>query len=172
MSIAAALIMLLQANTADLDAGRPLEAGRWVVRTSSERGTDLGGISASLMSDDGNYRLVVRCDFSYQNNISIQFMRLGTSVPQTATPVSLTYGLENRELAVEWESVQAGTFARDGDNDPSATQAARFLQGYIGELRVEARDQSGRSIKVLFTGAAGHPAIGRTIDACALPAGG
>jgi hypothetical protein len=167
MSFAAAVIILMQANTAAVDPAQKLEPGRWVSRTSSERGTGLGGISATLQSNDRQYRLVVRCDFSYEFNLSIQFLRHSSSIPATALPVSLTREPGKAEIILEWEQTPAGVFARDGANDSMAMRAAEFLLGYYGDLHVEARDQADRSLSVVFDSAAGHQAISRTIEQCA-----
>jgi hypothetical protein len=167
MSLVAAIIVMMQANTAIPDAAQRLEPGRWVLRTSAERGTGLGGLSASLQSNDRLYRLVVRCDFSYGSNISIQFMRDTTQIEPTALPVTLTRNPDDAVIPLVWEATPAGVFARDGDIGPSATPAADFLVSYHGELQVAGRDQSGRSIKAVFDAGAGHQAIARTIQQCA-----
>lgn len=167
MSLSLAIAFLMQANTAVVDPAQRLEPGRWVLRTSTERGTGLGGISATLQSNDRQYRLVVRCDFSYEFNLSIQFLRHNSSIPATALPVSLMSEPGKTEIMLEWEQTPAGVFARDGGNDTAALQAADFLLGYYGELHIEARDQSDRSLNVVFDSAAGHHAIGRAIEQCA-----
>lgn len=160
------LVLLMQANTARDITGTPLEAGKWILRESVERGTGFGGVSASLLSNDGRYRLTVRCDFSYQSDISIQFLRAHLGDAPTAVPARLTR-LDNGEaIPLVWEQTYAGIFARDGDQDTDATAAAALLQDYSGALRMDARDQSGRKLRVLFDASAGHSAIRRATAAC------
>ena len=167
MSLSLAIAFLMQANTAIPDATVRLEPGRWVLRTSTERGTGLGGVSAALQSNDRQYRLVVRCDFSYAGDISIQFMRDTSQIEPTALPVRLTRSPHDTVIPLVWEETPAGVFARDGDVGPSATPSADFLVSYHGELQVSGQDQSGRSIKAVFDAVAGHQAIARTIQQCA-----
>lgn len=167
MSITAALIMLLQANTADVTNDLPAVAGRWVLRNSIERGTGFGGVSATLLSNDSNYRLIVRCDFAYERNISIQFMRANPLVDVPASPVRLRREDNREAIPLDWERVAAGVFARDSVDRKSATEAAGVLQNYVGTLRVDARDTPGRWIEATFDGLSGHNAIARAIEACA-----
>lgn len=166
MSPLLSALLILQYNTAQPVTETPLEAGKWVYRETAERGTGFGGHSATLLSDDGRYRLVVRCDFSYQSDISIQFLRAFRSEAITAVPVKLTRMDSDETIALVWEQAASGTFARDGMTDVEATQAAATLQDYNGELKVEARDTAGRRLKVTFTALAGHDAIRRTTTAC------
>jgi hypothetical protein len=166
MSLFAALIVLMQANTAIPDPSQRLEPGRWILRTTIERATGLGGVSASLQSNDRQYRLVVRCDFAYASNISIQFMRDVGNIPATALPAIVLTEPGKVELDLEWEETPAGVFARDSDFAPTATAAAAFLQGYHGELHVNAHDKEGRAIRADFDALAGHAAIGQILDRC------
>lgn len=166
MSFAVAVVALMQANTAIPDPAQRLEPGRWIMRTTVERGTGRGGVSASLKSNDLQYRLVVRCDYSYAGNISIQFMREVANIPVTALPVRLMREPDKLEITLEWEETAAGVFARDGDFDPSASVAAGFLLNYHGELHVTARNQADQAISAVFDAAAGHAAIRQVIDRC------
>jgi hypothetical protein len=166
MILAAILPLLLQANTAVPTRNVPLEAGRWVLRETAERATGQGGVSATLLSNDGLYRLVVRCDYSYQSDISIQFVRARKRDPVTMLPVSLVRADSGQALALVWEQTPAGVFARDGQADADATVAAAQLQDYVGRLRVEARDRRGRRITAQFDSTAGHGAIRRATSAC------
>lgn len=167
MTFAAALLpLLLQYNTAVPLADVPLEAGRWVLRETAERGTGRGGVSASLLSNDGRFRLVVRCDFSYASDISIQFLPVQPGTWRAILPVRLTRLDRDEVLSLEWEDAAPGVFARDGQVDAEATIAAATLQGYVGALRVDARDVAGRRITALFDASEGHGAVRRTTSAC------
>lgn len=163
---AVAPLLFLQYNTASPTQEVPLQQGKWVLRETVERGTGFGGISASLLSDDGAWRLVVRCDFSYESDISIQFLRAQTGNSITALPVTLTRMDRSEEIPLIWEATYAGVFARDGMTDSDATLAAATLQDYVGPLRIEARDRAGRRIRATFDAAEGHAAIRRATTRC------
>lgn len=166
MFFTAALLLLMQANTAQSITDTPLEAGKWILRETIERETGFGGISASLLSNDGDYRLVVRCDFAYQSDISIQFLRANRGDLPTALPASLIRLDLKEKVPLVWEQTYAGVFARDGVEDTEATAAAAMLQDYSGALRVDARDRSGRKLRAIFDASAGHSAIRRATSAC------
>lgn len=163
---AALMPLLLQANTAAPITDTPLEAGKWILRETIERETGFGGVSASLLSNDGDYRLVVRCDFSYQSDISIQFLRANRQEQPTALPASLTRLDIDEGVSLVWEQTYAGIFSWDGEEDTEATSAAAMLQDYTGGLRMDARDRSGRKVRALFDAAAGQSAIRRATSAC------
>lgn len=165
MLVAAALLLFAQYNTARPVQPAPLEAGRWVLRESLERGTGLGGVSATLVSNDGQYRLVVRCDFGHQSDISLQFLRNLPGYGPTALPMHLWLG-KGEDLPLVWEQTPFGVFARDGADTSEATGAAGALLGYTGPISAQARDARGRRIEAEFDAASGHAAIRRAISAC------
>ncbi|MEO0062704.1 MAG: hypothetical protein RLZZ08_1264 [Pseudomonadota bacterium] len=158
--------LLLQATTATPVDETPLEAGHWILRESRERGTGYGGVSASLLSNDGAYRLVVRCDFSYGRDISIQFLRARRGDLITALPAALYRQGSNTAVPLVWEQTPAGVFARDGEDDSEASTAAIALQDYVGGLRVDAMDAANHPIRALFDASAGQGAVRLATSAC------
>lgn len=165
MLAAAALLLFAQYNTARPAEPAPLEAGRWVLRESFERGTGLGGVSATLVSNDGEYRLIIRCDYGHESDISLQFLRNQRVAGPTALPMELTLQ-DGAEVPLEWEQTPFGIFARDGEDTSEATRAAGILQGYTGPITAQARDARGRRIRAQFDASSGHAAIRRAISAC------
>jgi len=162
-----ASLLILQANTAAPIFDTPLEPGRWVIRKTEERGTGLGGISASLASNDERYRLVVRCDYSYASSISQQFIPIKTDTPRPVTGTRLLRIGEGR-VPVEWEAAGPGVFARDGDpeEDNSASLAALDLQHRPGQFRVTSKSPSGATIRAEFDSRDGRDAIRQVRSAC------
>lgn len=165
MLAVAALLLFAQYNTARPVEPAPLEAGRWVLRESFERGTGLGGVSATLVSNDGEYRLVVRCDYGHQSDISLQFLRNQRGSGPTALPMQLLLQGGER-VPLVWEQTPFGVFARDGVDSSEATRAAGTLLGYSGPITAQASDARGRRIRAQFDASAGHAAIRRAISAC------
>lgn len=167
LALASAALLLMQYNTAQNITDTPLQPGQWVLRESVERGTGAGGISASLLSNDRQYRLTVRCDYSYQSDLSIQFLPATVDMPRTANPASLTLVESGRVVPLVWEQVAAGVFARDGeDGDTSASDAAILLESYYGAIRVNARNTTGRAVTASFAAHANHDAISAVIEEC------
>lgn len=165
MLAAAALLLFAQYNTARPAEPAPLEAGRWVLRESSELGTGLGGVSATLVSNDGEYRLVIRCDYGHDSDISLQFLRNQRGSGPTALPMQLMLQ-DGEDVPLDWEQTPFGIFARDGADSNEATHAAARLQTYTGPISAQAHDARGRRIRAQFDAGSGQLSISRTISAC------
>lgn len=160
--------LILQATTAVPIVATPLEAGRWVVRDTRERATGRGGISATLLSDMGDYRLVVRCDFAYAKDISLQVLPVVAEVPPPVRPAALSWDGPSPPFNLVWEEADPGVFARNGEADMDATEATVELEREAGVLHFIGEAVDGSVISATFRSERGRAEIGRVRAACDL----
>jgi hypothetical protein len=165
-----AVLLAMQAVAVD---SPPLEAGRWILRRTVERGTGAPGLSAALRADDGSAQLLVRCDIGYRRTLSIQFLPgphrgISLAVPVTLNRVTST---ETSIVPLIWEPGPNGAFARDGEEDGSASDAAADLIRHPGRLSVISADRGGNRIETSFQNRQGREVIGQIIAACPWQAG-
>ncbi|OYW44072.1 MAG: hypothetical protein B7Z08_12265 [Sphingomonadales bacterium 32-68-7] len=160
--------LILQASTAAPIDATPLEAGRWVVRETRESRTGRGGISATLLADTGDYRLVVRCDFSYRKDISLQLLPATVKDPRPVRPAALSWDGPSPPFNLVWEEAGPGVFARNGQDDRDATAAALELEQAPGVLHFIGEASDGSAIGATFRSERGRAEIGRVRAACDL----
>ena len=154
--------------------GPPPEAGRWVFRESRAPSYNNAlGISATLLAEDGHSRLAIRCDLDFERTVSVQFL------PSTGVGLSLSAPVRLDQLATPgaavpfqliWEPDPRGAYARDGETDALATQAAQQIGGAPSRLRVTFANRDGAPSEALFASERGLDAIKRVLDTCPWPA--
>lgn len=160
--------LILQATVAAPIDAIPLEMGRWVVRETRERGTGRGGISATLLDESGDYRLVVRCDPYRVGGISLQFLPETSEVPTPVRPAALSWEGPSPPFNLVWEEAGPGVFARNGEDDMDATEAAAEIERAPGTLHFIGEASDGSAIDAIFRNDRGRSGIGRVRAACGL----
>lgn len=151
--------------------GPPPEARRWVFRESSGSAAynHAQGISATLLAENRNSLLVVRCDLSFGRTLSIQFLPLTTTGLSPAVPIRLERLSPPFTFGLIWEHNPRGAFARDGADDGLATEAAQQIAYEPSRLRVTFADREGAASQALFVSEEGLDALERVLDTCPWP---
>ncbi|HEX2763740.1 MAG TPA: hypothetical protein VHM92_07860 [Allosphingosinicella sp.] len=162
----ATLLLAVQSTLAAPVDAAPLQPGRWVYRQTHELGTGARAVSASLMSEDRVSRLVVRCDFSYQRDVSIQFLSTTPGSLMVTRPARLAWE-SAKPFPLRWEQGPIGIFARNGKKKLTATETATALAATPGSLRMESSNVGKKQVSARFENREGRGELGRVLKACA-----
>jgi hypothetical protein len=168
----AALLLAFQSTLAAPVDPAPLQPGRWVYRETRELGTGARAVSASLMSEDRVSRLVVRCDFSYQRDISIQFLATTPGSLIVTRPARLGWASASKPFPLRWEQGPIGIFARNGKKKLTATSAVAAFSTTPGTLRMQSSNVGKKQVLARFENREGRAELGRVLKACAPAATG
>lgn len=167
----AALLALQSTLAAPVDPA-PLVAGRWVFRETREFGTGARAVSATLLARDGTSRLVVRCDLSYQRDISIQFLSTKPGNPVVTPPAKLGWAGAAKAFPLRWEQGPIGIFARNGRKKQPATAVVEAMRGSPGLLAMRSSNRVKGAVAVEFDNREDRDQLRRVLAACAPPGSG
>ncbi|WP_242137777.1 hypothetical protein [Sphingomonas sp. TREG-RG-20F-R18-01] len=145
------LALLLQAATST-----PVP---WAVTTKVNGAST--ATSASVWSQDGAARLVVRCDAANEKIVSIQFIPRGGFPAAQPRPVSMNID-DNGWLGSNWQFPGSGAFT--SQDAIVTTLAAQIAHGKAIKVRVINPDNT--PVDVTFTGPATDAPVKRVLSAC------
>lgn len=158
VAAAAAVIACIGVPSAAIgQTSKPQDA--WTYRETS------GGSAASLTSQDGRSRLVVRCDRQDVPVLSIQYIPSKGLGYSAATPKLAIDGSPFNRFSLAWENAPQGAyFADNGNFDFSGTAFAAYLSA-VDNVRVtiEAKGASGAPVVQSFVSPGDKDAVIRRV---------
>ena len=133
----------------------------WTPRMKTDPATGLSSGSVSANSNEGNGRLVVRCDRKVDNVVSIQFIpKLGFTA-STPRPVSIQVD-GAAPLGANWDFPGTGAFVAD---DTIVTTLSTAI-AHGKQIKVHAIDPLNSVVDATFPGPASEAPIKQVIEAC------
>jgi hypothetical protein len=154
------LFLLLQAASAQPAASAAPAAIPWAVKSKTEA-TGTTSVSASTPSRAGNARLVVRCDHTGDNVVSIQFIPTPAFAKASPRPVSIQAD-GGATLGTNWEFPGNGAFtAQDAVVTTLSVAIATAKQ-----IKVRAMDPANQPVDAIFDGPPSDAPVRQVLQAC------
>ena len=117
--------------------------------------------SVSATSQDGNARLVVRCDRRVDNVVSIQFIPTTPFAAATPRPVSITVD-GGTPLGTNWDFPGRGAVISDSAVVTNLTVAIAHGK----TIKVHVIDPSEKAMDATFAGPPGEAPIKQVVESC------
>lgn len=154
------LFLLLQAAPATPAASAAPAAVPWAVKPKTEA-SGTTSISTSTPSHDGKARLVVRCDHTGENVVSIQFIPTPAFAKASPRPVSIQAD-GGSTLGTNWEFPGNGAFtAQDAVVTTLSVAIATAKQ-----IKVRAIDPANQPVDAIFDGPPSDAPVRQVLQAC------
>lgn len=156
------ILFLTLALQAAAPAPTPAAPGApWTPRMKADPATGLQSGSVSTMSNEGNGRLVVRCDRRVENVVSIQFIPKPGFPAATPRPVSIQVD-GAPPLGANWDF--PGTGAYVSDDRIVTTLSTAIARGK--QIKVHVIDPLNNVVDATFTGPSSEAPIRQVVEAC------
>ena len=133
----------------------------WTPRMKMDPVTNRPSGSVSATSQDGNARLVVRCDRRVNNVVSIQFIPNAPFAAATPRPVSITVD-GGTALGANWEFPGRGAVVSDEAIVTTLTVA--IARGKT--IKVHVIDPSEKPVDAVFSGPPSEAPIKQVVESC------
>jgi len=117
--------------------------------------------SVSATSQDGNARLVVRCDRRIDNVVSIQFIPTAPFAAATPRPVSITVD-GGTPLGTNWDFPGRGAVI----SDPAVVTNLTVVIAHGKTIKVHVIDPSEKPLDAVFSGPPSEAPIKQVIESC------
>lgn len=131
----------------------------WAVTSTAGKGSK--ATSASVWSQDGKARLVVRCDTATAPIVSLQFIPKPGFPAATPRPVSINID-DNGWFGANWQFPGSGAFVSD---DAVVTNLSVML-AHAHAIRVRVVTPDNVTVDAAFAGPAGEAPVRAVLAAC------
>ena len=133
----------------------------WTPNLKADPATKLQTGSASATSNEGNGRLVVRCDRTDDIVVSIQFIPTPPFAKASPRPVSLSFD-NGPALGANWEFPGKGAVMTD---EIIVTNLSLGI-AHARQIKVHAIDPANQVLDATFAGPASEAPIKQVVEAC------
>ncbi len=133
----------------------------WTPRMTVDPVTNRPAGSVSVTSQDGNSRLVIRCDRRLDNLVSIQFIPTPPFAPATRRPVSITVD-NGAPLGTNWEFPGRGAIMYDEIIVTNLT----VVMAHGKQIKVHVIDPSDKVMDAVFVGPPSEAPIRQVLESC------
>ena len=133
----------------------------WTPQIKTDPATNQSSGSVSAMSQDGQARLVVRCDRRPGNIVSVQFIPNPPFAPATPRPVSIKID-DDAPLGTNWEFPGKGAMIADDVIVTNLTVAIAHAK----QIKVHVIDPSEKPIDAVFVGPKSEAPIKQIVESC------
>jgi hypothetical protein len=133
----------------------------WTPRMKMDPVTNRPSGSVSATSQDGNARLVVRCDRRVDNVVSIQFIPTAPFAAATPRPVSITVD-GGTPLGTNWDFPGRGAVI----SDPAVVTTLTVAIAHGKTIKLHVIDPSEKPLDAVFSGPPSEAPIKQVVESC------
>jgi hypothetical protein len=157
------LALLLQTTAAPAPAPAPAAApvAPWTVTVRPKTDPAITSTVAGTPSDDGNARLVVRCDSGAQQVVSVQFFTKTALGGPPDRPVTLLIDYAT-PMGTNWEFVEKGAFIREDMAVTTITTAIATAK----KVKLHTTTTTGAAVDATFAGPSSAEPVTKVLAAC------
>jgi hypothetical protein len=159
------LAILLQTTAAPATAPAPAPAAApvapWTVTARPKTDPAITSTVVGTPSDDGNSRLVVRCDSGAQKVVSVQLFTKSALGGPPDRPVTLMFDYAT-PMGTNWEFVEKGAYIREDMAVTTITSAIATAK----KIKLRTTTATGEAVEASFVGPPSAEPVKAVLAAC------